>query len=276
MNTPIQLIADGLTVDDVGRWAEEKHAYVMMYAKLFSTGMKNKWPSRAYVELYAGSGHSRIRETGKLIPGSPLHALAVDDPFDKYVFCEKNKDQIEALQSRVSEMKPTADVSYVQGDCDYRTVDVLSCIPSEALSLCFVDPYGIGINFATLRAISAKRVDFLVLLAVFMDANRNYDQYLKAENPTVDRFLGSSTWRKRWGSAQMNGIHFPQFLATEFAASMESLGYLPTPIHKMKKVRSDDKNLPLYYLALFSKHETAYKFWAEVLKYGTDQRTLFS
>jgi hypothetical protein len=39
----------------------------------------------------------------------------------------------------------------------------------------------------------------------------------------------------------------------------------------MKLVRSDDKNLPLYYLALFSRHQTALKLWEEVLKYGTDQ-----
>ena len=40
-------------------------------------------------------------------------------------------------------------------------------------------------------------------------------------------------------------------------------------------VRSDEKNLPLYYLALFSRHETAYKFWDDVLKYGTDQMNSF-
>jgi hypothetical protein len=63
----------------------------------------------------------------------------------------------------------------------------------------------------------------------------------------------------------------PKFLAEEFAASMETLGYLPTPIHKMKRVRSDEKNLPLYYIALFSRQELAHRFWDDVLKYGTDQ-----
>jgi hypothetical protein len=38
-------------------------------------------------------------------------------------------------------------------------------------------------------------------------------------------------------------------------------------------VRSHDKNLRLYRLALFSRHERAYKFWDEVLKYGIDQQT---
>jgi three-Cys-motif partner protein len=269
------LADDGLIFDDVGRWAEEKHAYVAMYSTLFSTGMKNKWPRRTYVELHAGSGHSRIRETRRVIAGSPILALGVPDRFDQYVFCEKDRSKMDALRARVLRIAPTATVTYIQGDCDRRAADIVASIPGDSLTLCFVDPYGIGINFETLRVISAKRVDFLVLLAVFMDANRNYDQYLRKDNATVDRFLGSNTWREKWGVVQLNAVPFPQFLAAEFASSMERRGYMPTPLHKMKKVRSDEKNLPLYYLALFSKHETAYKFWDEVLKYGTDQRTLF-
>ena len=46
-------------------------------------------------------------------------------------------------------------------------------------------------------------------------------------------------------------------------------------LHQMKLVRSDDKNLPLYYLALFSRHDTAYKFWKDVLKYSTDQSSFW-
>ena len=35
-----------------------------------------------------------------------------------------------------------------------------------------------------------------------------------------------------------------------------------------------DKQLPLYYLAFFSKHETGLKFWDQVRKYATDQLSL--
>ena len=55
----------------------------------------------------------------------------------------------------------------------------------------------------------------------------------------------------------------------------ESLEYIKQPLHRMKLVRSVEKNLPLYYLALFSRNETAYKFWGEVLKYSTDQSSLW-
>jgi|SRR4051812_34914242 hypothetical protein len=87
----------------------------------------------------------------------------------------------------------------------------------------------------------------------------------------VDDFLGSKTWRGRWRIAEKEAVPFPKFLALEFASSMETLGYLPTPLHKMKRVRSDEKNLPLYYIAMFSRHQLAHTFWDVVLEYGTDQ-----
>jgi len=111
----------------------------------------------------------------------------------------------------------------------------------------------------------------LVLLAVYSDANRAYKRYVMEDAVKVDEFLGSETWRDRWKIAERNGVLFPKFLAEEFAASMETLGYLPTPIHKMKRIRSDEKNLPLYYIALFSRHKLAHDFWDGALKYGTDQ-----
>jgi len=149
-----------------------------------------------------------------------------------------------------------------------KVMEILAKIPvgsktDTVLTLCFVDPYEIGIQFETVRVLSARFVDFLVLLAVFMDANRNYDRYIKADDVRVEKFLGSESWRDRWRVAQQTGAPFPQFLASEYAQSMESLRYLKTPLHTMHKVRSDEKNLPLYYLALFSRHERAYKFCDE-------------
>ena len=93
------------------------------------------------------------------------------------------------------------------------------------------------------------------------------------ENPKIDEALGNTEWRQRWAGHRRS--EFMQFLATEFSASMKSLKYLEQPFDRMRMVRSNEKNLRLYYLALFSRHETAYKFWDDVLRYGTDQIGLF-
>jgi three-Cys-motif partner protein len=267
---------DNLVLPEVGAWTEDKHRLVSIYATLFSKGMKNKWGKRVYVELYAGAGYSRIRGTQRIILGSPLRALAAEQPFDKYIFCEAIPKNLEALKARVKLHFPAATVAYVEGDCDEKVAEILGQIPqgsrtNTVLTLCFADPYDIGLKFSTIKALSDRFVDFLVLLAVYSDANRAYKRYVMEDARKVDEFLGSPTWRERWRIAEANGVVFPKFLAEEFASSMEDLNYLSTPIHQMKKVRSDDKNLPLYYIALFSRHKLAHDFWDEALKYGTDQ-----
>lgn len=275
-----RVVDDGLLCPEVGKWAEDKHSLVSLYAKLFSTGMKDKWHERVYIELYAGAGYSRIRDTSIVIEGSPLRALTLEHPFDKYIFCEQQAELLEALKTRVKRLAPRANVAYVSGDCNERADEVCSAIPfgskeHKVLSLCFVDPCDIGIKFETLRTLSARYIDFLVLLALHMDANRNYANYIRPESTKVEGLLGSKTWRGRWAVAQGDAIPFPRFLAKEFANSMAGLGYLSLPLYTMKEVRSDEKNLPLYYLALFSRSQRAYKFWDEVLKYSTNQTSLF-
>lgn len=268
---------DGLTSPEVGRWAEEKYRLISLYAELFSKGMKDKWSKRVYIDLYAGAGFSRIRGTSTILKGSPALALAVSHPFDKYIFCEEDSDQLEALKSRTNRMAPDIDVSYVPGSCDEHVEDIRSFIPrysqrNTVLCLCLVDPFDFGIKFDTIRKLSASFTDFLVLLAIGMDANRNYKHYVDGNSTKIDEALGNTDWRERWKKLGARRKEFRQFLAAEFSKSMESIGYLRPDLDQMKLVRSDDKNLPLYYyLALFSRHPTANRFWKEVLKYGTDQ-----
>jgi three-Cys-motif partner protein len=188
---------DGMPCGEVGSWTETKHRLVSLYAELFSSGMRNKWDRRVYLELYAGAGHSRIRGTSRIILGSPLRALKVKQPFDKYVFCEENPESLDALEKRV-QAASNAEVSYVAGDCNDHVDDILAEIPpgsrgDTVLTLCFADPFDISLKFKTLERLSRNRfMDFVVLLAVHSDAGRAYKRYLMEDSVKVDEFLGPS------------------------------------------------------------------------------------
>jgi three-Cys-motif partner protein len=267
---------DGLTCPEVGAWAETKYRLLALYDELFSTGMKNKWAKRVYFDLYAAAGYSRIRGTKTILKGSPIIALTVPDPFDKYIFCEESPELLVALKARVERIAPTAAVAFVPGSCDSEIDKICAEIPkgsssNKVLSLCLVDPFDFGIKFETLRRLSAVFIDFVVLLMIGMDANRNYDHYVDGHSTKIDEALGNTEWRERWKAAGIRRSEFRPFLATEFSLSMESLGYLRKPLDRMRLVRNVDKNSPLYYIALFSRSEMAFKFWDDVLKYSTDQ-----
>gem|GEM_PF-6491849 len=42
-------LEDELVCPEVGGWAEDKHRLVSLYSALFSSGMKDKWNQRVYV-----------------------------------------------------------------------------------------------------------------------------------------------------------------------------------------------------------------------------------
>ena len=175
---------------------------------------------------------------------------------------------------------PQADVAYILGNCDTQIEEIYKQLPkgsstNKVLSLCLMDPFDFGLKFETLHRLSTAFMDFVVLLAIGMDANRNYEHYVEGDSTKVDEALGNREWRERWKAVGVRRSDFRPFLAGEFCRSMEALGYLKKPLDRMKLVRSVEKNLPLYYLALFSRSETAFKFWDDVLGYSTDQKSLW-
>jgi three-Cys-motif partner protein len=271
---------DGLIAPPVRGWAETKYRLLSLYDELFSTGMKKKWDQRVYIDLYAAAGYSRIQGTSKFLKGSPIIALTVAHPFDKYIFCEEREDLLDALKARVQRIAPQANVAYIAGNCDDEIERVCKEVPkssstNKVLSLCLVDPFDFGLKFETLRKLSTFFVDFVVLLAIGMDVNRNYDHYVAGDSTKIDEALGNTEWRKRWEAVGVKQSDFRLFLLEEFCMSMESLRYLRKPLDRMKPVRSLETNSPLYYLALFSRSERAFKFWDDVLKYSTDQKNFW-
>lgn len=275
----ISVSSDGLPMNEIGPWAEQKYQYVGMYAQLFSTGMKNKWPHRVYLDLFSGPGYSKVRDTNRVVLGSPMIALSLPDRFDSYVFADENPESLDALRTRVSRLGYGVSPTYIPGDANEkvgRVLEVISKTPSKStLSFCFLDPYKLNIHFETVRRIADGRaVDFLILLALYIDANRNVSFYVAEGNRTIDLFLGDPSWRPRWKAAEKEGDTIVRFLAGEYSTRMSQIGYLPMSIERMVKIRTLDGRLPLYYLAFFSKHETGLKFWDEVRRYATDQLTL--
>jgi len=269
---------DGLIVnEDVGSWSPDKYGQIRLYSQIFTSGMKNRWSNLTYLDLYAGAGQSRVKGTNELLLGSPLIALSVDHQFGHYIFCEKNPAKLSALKDRVITRFPEANVTYIEGDSDDPTFDIGSFIPSGSLTLCLVDPYSIDIRFETIRSLAKDRkIDFLCLLASRMDAGRNPHNYPKEECKKVDLLLDSATWRVDWErhkAGQAREPNLGDFICEEFSRKMETLGYLPTPLHEMRPIKLDNGNT-IYHLALYARHPKAKEFWMKASTSADPQKDL--
>jgi three-Cys-motif partner protein len=274
---PPTLVDDGLVTEEIGDWGQEKYRLLSLYAQMFAASMKNKWNCRVYIDLFSGSGRSRIKGTNRIVAGSPLVTLGVDPTFDKYIFCEKDPDKLSALKTRVSRDYRNASVDFQPGDANVKIAEILQKIPNYAkdfkvLSFCFVDPYNLkDLAFDTIDRLSKLFVDFLVLIATDMDAARNVSKYELPQSDVVERFLGVPAWRDEWQVAKDRREGFSSYLMQRFSDQMEDRGYIRAPIGETKLVRSTEKNLPLYRLAFFSRHQRGKSFWEQAKNYSDNQ-----
>lgn len=266
---------------EVGVWAKEKYILLQTYADIFTRSMKDRWDSLVYIDLFAGAGRSKIKSTGEIVESSPILAVNLTNKFSKYIFCDSDKDKIEALQKRVIRNNENVNAEYIISDVNESINKVIDHIPipnkiNTVLSFCFVDPYNLdNLSFTTIETIAnARFTDFLVLVPTDMDANRNVSIYCDNGNINVDKFIGNRDWRNKWLSFEPRN-NFGLFILNEFSEHMKILGYKQSDAHESVLVRNQQKNAPLYRLAFYSKHDLGKTFWKEAKKYSNPQTSIF-
>jgi three-Cys-motif partner protein len=249
----------------VKQYSYLKYELLVHYDTTFSTGMKGRWKNRVYLDLYAGPGKSILEGNNRTVLGSPLIALSVPNPFDKYIFCESDAESMVALKERVKAGFPAANVDFVDGDCNDNVDEIIRKIPAPSagtvLTFCFADPTDLGLTFETIRNLKAARyMDFLILLASEMDGRRNEHNYLK-HGDKIAAFLNEERWQERWSVAEKQGEGFGTFLLRSFASQMVNLGYLPDCLDSMVRVYASGTKVDIYRLGFFSRDPLGFKLW---------------
>lgn len=266
---------DGLIVRSSGIWAKDKLYYLERYLNIFSVGMGKKWQDKLYyVDLFAGPGRCRIRETKEEIDGSPLTALGFN--FAKYFFFEADQSCFGALDARTQARAPDKHqkIKKISGDCN-ETIENAE-LPSDGLGVSFIDPTGISqLSFETIRRLTAgHQIDLIINFPEGMGIRMNLFQYSQTETNALDRFMGSARWKERY---RQNLASFDQVckeIGREYLANLSSLGYLALDGDWIP-VRTEQNTL-LYYLLFASKHSKGNYFWHKIKQIGPHgQRELF-
>lgn len=271
--------SDGLIAPLVGPWSAEKYGLTSYYAKIFSGGMKNLWHHLAYIDLYAGSGRAKIRETGECVDTSALLALKTEPPFGTYIFCDLNAGKLSALKQRAALRYPNANAVYIQGDARSSFRDILQALPKhradyKVLTFCMIDPFNTSnFSFEIIEQLGKRPMDFMVLIPSGMDIGRNIAYYADEGNVSLDHFLGDPNWREKWTAFQQQGRRNADFGVEQFCDRMIQLGYQDSRQY-LKPVKVTGTEKLLYHLAFFTKHPRGLDFWKKALK-GTNPQTSF-
>lgn len=262
---------DGLLTPEIGRWGKRKYHFLKRYLELFSTGMKNRWPQRYYLDLFASAGMARVRDSDEIVYTSALLAATMRDPFTRLVLCERDPLRVGALRERLTRFDLPNEPVVIAGDANQRIPDLLALIPSrDALTVTFADPFGLHLDFETVRAIAGHRSDLIVLLPDKMDALRNWAKYYY-DNPdsNLDRFMGESGWREILTESTKGTA--AERLRDRYLERLRTLGYA----HFGQERVSNDRGNEIYLLIFASRHSRGLDFWNKAKSVDeTGQRSL--
>jgi three-Cys-motif partner protein len=268
---------DNLPLLPIKDHSEKKHDLVMHYSEIFAKSMKNIWQCRVYLDLFAGPGKCQIESSRKIVPGSPLIALDLHDKFDKYIFCEEQKNYFDALSSRVNTCFPEmkSKVSIMNVNCNQGISEIMKEIPQysknfKVLTFVFIDPCKLDdFKFETIEALNKLRIDVMLLLPTGMELNRVAN--IKNNERSIAEYFSEPKWKEQHLAAAAQGTSDGMFFFNLLASKMKALGFMD-PVKET--VNHAQRNFPLYDLVFFSKAEKALKFFREAITSTTKQLPL--
>jgi len=259
---------DGLPVEDVGPWAEDKHKLLRDYVQISSaTRAKFLPPNKggsAYIDLFCGPGRCKIRGTSSFIEGGCVAAwqqsVRSGKPFSRIIIGDADADRLDAAHKRLKRLGAPV-VALPVNTAAMSAPLALEAAPRYGLNFAFLDPYKLeALDFLIFRELSTlRRIDFLVHIST-MDLTRNYDLYLKQPSSPFDPFAPG--WRNavETSATQKRGRidvfdHWRSLVASVGAKSSESVKL----IHGTRGQR-------LYWLLLAAGHDLAQEFWSKINK----------
>lgn len=144
-------------------WAALKLVCLMFYADVYTKIIPKYYDKMVYIDLLAGSGINRVKETGDLIIGSPIIAATMESPFDRLVFVENGVDRSEALECRLSSVLDRSVFSVYNKKCDEIIDEIIDANLSVGRChyLAFVDCEGLDIAWDTVEKLLQYDGDFI-------------------------------------------------------------------------------------------------------------------
>ena len=262
---------DGLDIPEVGAWSRDKHHFLRRYLDAFTTAMKGKrWDGLHYIDLFAGAGIERIKETDELEWGSPLIAAKLRFPFSRLHVVEHKPKKFEALEKRLGDCDLSPSAQCLCGDCNDKVREIVNEVPKGSLSVAFLDPFGLDLQFHTVDTLAKRRVDLIIYFPDFLDMVRNRKLYVEKTDSKLDAFLGS---RVDWKSA-IKDVPQDELASVFYNLYSEQLRRLGYGYIDAKRIYKKGTRR-LYKLVFCSRDEAGGRIWRKISLKGPDAQRSF-
>lgn len=263
---------DGLPVQSVGPWVRLKHERVRAYLNA-TRAVRAKFISprgnggAAFIDLFAGPGRVRVRDSANTEPGSALLARdCAEAPFTHLIYCDLDEDNVRALKART---KGDERVHVVEGDCNDRIDEIIRSVPPEGLNFAFFDPFGAKVfHWETIaRLASIKRMDLLMHFPTSTIKRNLFNPSAPDFGLVIDRLVGTERWREV--------VHAPKDVTRLIDLLRERLAELGYDKEKVNTTPvTNEGGALLYHLVFASKSPRGTAIWKSISKHEGPQRGL--
>lgn len=206
----------GLTEHEFGGLSTDlKLTLVGGYLQAFTTALTGKF-KLWYIDAFAGTGERTVKHAAQdaglwqastearieRLRGSARIAIETAPPFDRLIFIDTKRRHCEALEKLKLE-HPNRNVTVVRANAnDAIRTAIANTDWSGIRAVMFLDPYGMHVDWETLKAIQRTQaidVWHLVSLAgLFRQAAKDGKALSNQKKAAITRMLGTTEWEDAW------------------------------------------------------------------------------
>jgi three-Cys-motif partner protein len=261
--------------DEIGYWSELKLEIVEKYGSAYTKTFKKNRLKKYYIDGFSGAGVHLSKKTATPVEGSPLRALKIFPPFDRYYFIDLDEEKTSHLSTICGNR---SDVHIHTGDCTEYLTELLPKIQFKNYerALCLLDPYGLHIDWEVIYlAGQSKAIDMFLNFPV-MDMNRNaiWRNPEKVPQDGIERlnkYWGDESWKQAAYAESPQGSLFfgPEMvkqgndeIAAAFRQRLKKVAgfeFVPEPLPMRNST-----NAVVYYLFFASQKPVAEKIITDI------------
>lgn len=212
--------------NSVGPWAKEKLESLERGLEYYTRRLKNQpyW-EKIYIDAFAGPGLSTVRTKPKEEPGpmfdlfsgdldgdpveqeveylkgSPRVALDLKNPFDRYIFVERDPKRLQELEAMKAEYNGARVIDIKPGDANTALLDFVRGISKRShRAYAFLDPFGLQMPWSTIEALAAtEAIEVMINFPMGMAIRRMMPK--SGDVPpgwhiSLNTFFGTDEWRQ--------------------------------------------------------------------------------
>jgi len=237
-------------------WSVAKLLLLGQWANLYSTIINSHFPSHRFVDLLAGAGRTKIKETkGKLIKGSVfvVDTFAEKHLFVKYVLVENNSERYEALKERTSFFKERCEV--IPKDCNKVVEDIFSDYPDH--NLVFVDNEGFDVGWKSIETIMKAKADIIINYPTSY-----FRRIVKTSPNKATEFFGDESWRLAMSDREHSAKIYMENLKTAYERIKKEVTNRHIKAY-VKNIRLGNSSY-FYDIILVCKQGAYTRFWEQL------------